>query len=103
MVYLVFGLHATDVDSVADQLAAVFSWSFEKRNSSYIGDYCLHRDGERRVQVKPSRDPKDDYFESEHPECGVLIYATLEPQEASQFRAQFTVRFPNAVLIRDGT
>src|SRR5436190_1734084 len=100
---LVFGLRATDVDAVADQLAAILSWTFEKRNSSYLGDYCLFKDAGREVQVLFNRAPEDHYFERDYPECGIVIYASLTPQEAAQFRASFTARFPDAVLISESS
>ena len=75
----VFGLRATDVDAVAGQLAAALQWQFDKRNSSYIGDYCLHQvEGVREVKVRFNRDPlynpetdppEERYREQTHPDC----------------------------------
>ncbi len=105
---LVFGLRAIDVDEVADQLAALLSWPFEKRNSSYIGDYCLHEEGDREVKVRFNRDPfykpnvdppEDRYCEPSHPDCPVVIHATLSLAERATFEAALKECFPDAVFV----
>ncbi len=56
-----YGLAEVDVDAVAERLAEALSWPFERRESSYLGPYCLLRgpDG-GKIQVYYNEDPMHD-------------------------------------------
>jgi hypothetical protein len=110
-----YGVRASDVDGVAEQLGAALALSFEKRRSPYWGNYCLYppfqarRSGRGKVRVYRNHDPMHrlgaapadgQFFEPRFPDYGVLVYAYLPPDELMRLWRGLEDTFSDAVLIR---
>jgi hypothetical protein len=110
-----YGVRASDVDGVAEQLGAALALSFEKHRSLYWGDYCLYppsqarRSVQGRIRVYRNHDPMhrprpgaagEQFFEPRFPDCAVLVYAYLSTDELMRLRRGLEGTFSDAVLIR---
>jgi hypothetical protein len=106
-----FGLSETDVDTVAERLSSVLGIAFDRRESSYLGEYSLYR-GEQNSEVRiylnkdpmhnPEEGPEEEqFFEREFRSFRVLLDAKVPSELLSRLQASITALFPGATLIRE--
>jgi hypothetical protein len=110
-----FGVRASDVDGVAEQLCVALALPFEKHRSLYWGDYCLYppssmrRAVEGKIRVYRNHDPmhqpgvgaaEEQFFEPRFSDCEVLVYAYLSMEELTSLRRGLEATFPDAIPIR---
>lgn len=93
MIDLVLAVNTADPDDLAMKLAVRIDLSFSARESSYWGPYLncpLAGGGKLEVHLNADPmyeegDPDDQrYFVAEHPDCAVLIRATLTASQESE-------------------
>ena len=85
-VHKVFGLIASDADSIARALDDALDLAFVPHESSYLGEYLLHEGADGfKVAVSSNMDPmylpgdpeEEMYFHPDFPQHSVLISVTV--------------------------
>jgi len=105
-----YGIPADDIDAVADRLGRDLALDFERRESSFWGDYCLHdAGGVFEIPIYYNDDPQhdplsgpphDQYFEPDYRKLRILMDACLGRNQLDDLREALVAAFPGAVLIR---
>jgi hypothetical protein len=107
-----YALPFADLHAVSEKLGSALGLAFERRASSYLGDYCLYH-GEQNSEIQiyrnedplydPDTDPEpEQFFEPEFRSYLVLLDASVTPELLSRLRVSVDELFPGATLIREG-
>jgi len=105
-----FAVPGRSADFVADRLSETLAIPFERRTSSFWGDYCLHRIAlEFAIRIYNNEDPlhqpdadapEEHFFEAEFKQFRVLVDVPSGASMSSKVSTALQSAFPGTVTVR---
>jgi hypothetical protein len=69
-----YGVRNSGLEQTTVALAARLAYTFQERDSYYLGVYWVADDGSTEIKVVAQPDPEGDPFEDEFADYAILIY-----------------------------
>jgi hypothetical protein len=106
-----FAVDATDIDVVAGQLEPVVGIPFDRRDSSFWGEYDLFDDGRVKVHVFYNRDPmfeegdppEEMFFQHAFRDHAVLVDVYGDDDLDARIGRALFATFPGSTTVQGGT